>query len=72
MLKVKASLTLYTSYNLGQRIVDKSTKLSKKKGFSIECFTADFSRFSILKVKICHLRFRMGTRHQTQAFLGFS
>ena len=31
-------------YNLGQRVGDKVTKLSKI-GFSMECFTADFLRF---------------------------
>ena len=29
------------SYNLGKRIVDRLTKLSKL-GFSVECFAADF------------------------------
>ena len=33
-----------SSYNLGQKVVDKFTKLSKR-GFSIECFTADVLRF---------------------------
>ena len=32
-------------YNPGQNIVDRITKVSKK-GFSVECFTADFSQFS--------------------------
>ena len=33
-----------SSYNLGQKVVDKFTKLSKT-GFSIEYFTADILRF---------------------------
>ena len=33
-----------SSYNLGQKVVDKFTKLSKT-GFSIECFTADILPF---------------------------
>ena len=32
------------TYNLGQKVRDKLTKLSKI-GFSMECFTADFLRF---------------------------
>ena len=42
------------SDNIGQKIEDKFTKLSKI-GFSVECLTADFSRFSSRKLKICIL-----------------
>ena len=35
-------------YNIGQKVVDKFTKLSKK-GFSMECFTADFLQFFFRK-----------------------
>ena len=34
----------YQKHNLGQKVRDKLTKLSKI-GFSMECFTADFLRF---------------------------
>ena len=39
-------------YNIGQNIVDKSTKLSNI-GFFIECFTTHFSQFCSITVKIC-------------------
>ena len=58
-------------YNLGQEVVDKFTKLSKTV-FSMECFTADFLRFFPENVKIWLLGGRLGTRHQIQAFQGFS
>ena len=34
----------FSPYNLGQKVVDKFTKLSKI-GVSVECFTADFLRY---------------------------
>ena len=45
------------------------TKLSKKALF-MECFTADFLYFS--SINICLLVDHLGTRHQIQAFQGFS
>ena len=42
-------------YNLGQKVVDKLTKLSKI-GFSMECFTDGFLRFFVSlwqSVKLC-------------------
>ena len=57
------SLEIYLEYNLGQKIVDKFTKLSKI-CFSMECLTADFSRFSYANVKTCLLRDRLGTHYQ--------
>ena len=42
--KILAGKTCDFSYNLGQKVGDKSTKLSKI-GFSMECFTADFLQF---------------------------
>ena len=59
------------TYNLGQKIVDKFTKLSKI-SFLIEWYTADFSRIFSTNVKICLLDGRLGTCHQIQAFQGFS
>ena len=47
------------------------TKLSKI-GFSMEWFTADFLQFFTKNVKIWLLVGRLGTRHQIQAFQGFS
>ena len=46
-------------YKLGQRIVDKFMKL-RKKDFSMECFTANFSLFPNANVKICPLSSRLG------------
>ena len=57
--------------NLGQKIGDKLTKLSKI-GFSMECFTADFLRFFTEKRQNLALVGQLGTRHQIQAFQGFS
>ena len=57
-------------YNFGQKVVDKFTKLTKI-GFSIEWFTADFSRFSSANVKKCFSGGRLGTRYQIQAFQRF-
>ena len=55
-------------YNLGQKIGDKFTKLSKI-GFSMKCVKADFlPRY----VKFWLLGGGLGTPHQTQAFQGFS
>ena len=42
--QTKTIITLLAVYNLGQRVGDKLTKLSKV-GFPMECFTADFLRF---------------------------
>ena len=42
---------LFAAYNLGQGIVEKLAKLSKI-DFSMECFTADFSRDFTKSVKI--------------------
>ena len=42
--QTKTIITPLAMYNLGQRVGDKLTKLSKV-GFSMECFTADFLRF---------------------------
>ena len=58
-------------YNLGQKVGDKFTKLSKI-GFFMECFTADFLQFLSKNVKILLFGGRLGTRHQIQAFQGFS
>ena len=48
--QTKTIITPLAMYNLGQRVADKLTKLSKV-GFSMECFTADFLRFFTEK---CH------------------
>ena len=58
-------------YNPRQKFVNKSTKLGKK-GFWMECFTADFLQDFNENVKIWLLGSRLGTRHQIQAFQGFS
>ena len=57
-------------HNLGQKVGDKLTKLSKI-GFSMEWFTADFLQFFTKNVKIWLLVGRLSTRHQIQAFQGF-
>ena len=57
-------------YNIGQKVVDKFTKLSKK-GFSMECFTADFCNFLPITIKIWLLGGWLGTHHQIQAIQGF-
>ena len=36
----------------------------------MEYFTADFSRFFSINVKICHLGGGLDTRHRVQAFQG--
>ena len=59
------------TYNLGQKVGDKLTKLSKI-GFSMECFTADFCDFLQKNVKIWLSVGRLGTRYQIQAFQRFS
>ena len=43
-MKKKTLLIKKCVYNLGQRVGDKFTKLSKI-GFSMECFTPDFLQF---------------------------
>ena len=58
-------------FNPGQKVGDKLTKLSKT-GSSMECFTSDFLRFFTKKCQIWLLGGRLGTRHQIQAFQGFS
>ena len=59
------------SYNLVQNVADKFTKLSKR-GFSMDCFTADFLRLFTEKCQNLGLGGRLGTCHQIQAFQGFS
>ena len=59
------------TYNLGQKFVDKLTKL-RKIDFSMECFTANIWLFSSAYVKIYPLTGRLGTRNQTKVFQGFS
>ena len=46
--------------NLEKNIVDKTKKLSNV-GFSMECFTVDFSQFCHTTVKICFLSSRLST-----------
>ena len=58
-------------YNLGQKIVDKFTKLSKT-DFSVECFIGDFLRFFAINVKVFLLGGRLVTSHKIQAFHRFS
>ena len=60
----------FADYNLGQEVVDKLTKLSKK-GFSMESFTADLLKFLCESVNIWFLGGRLGTRHQIQVLRGF-
>ena len=62
---------LISSWNLGEKIVDKFTKLDKI-WISRKSFTADFLRFFSTNVKICLLGGRLGARHQILTFLGFS
>ena len=57
--------------NLGQKVGDKFTKLSKT-GFPMECFTLIFCNFLQKTVKIWLLGGRLGTCHQIQTFQGFS
>ena len=59
------------SCSLGQKIADKFTKLNKT-CFSMEYFTTGFSRIFNTNIKICLLGGWLGTRHQIQAFQGFS
>ena len=59
------------NYNLGQKVVDKLTKLSKI-DFSMECFTADFLQDFTKIVKAWLLRGRLSTCHQFQSLQGFS
>ena len=58
-------------HNLGQNSIDNLVKLSVI-GFSMECFTADFSQFSDTTVKICVYGGLLGTHHQFQVFQEFS
>ena len=55
-----------SSDNLGEKVVDKLTKLGKK-GFSKEYFTADFCNFLPKIVKIWLLGSWLGTGHQIEA-----
>ena len=57
------------TYNLGQKAVDKFTKLSKI-SFSVERFRAVLRVF-IRNFKICLLGSRLGTPHQIRAFQEF-
>ena len=50
--------------------MDKFTKLFKI-GFSVECFTADLSRFCGTNCKTCLLSGPIGNRHQIQTFQRF-
>ena len=59
------------TFNLGQKVKDKFTKLSKR-GCSMECFTAGFLRVLPKNVKIWILGGLLGTRRQIQAFQRFS
>ena len=60
------------SSNLGQRIGDKFTTLSKI-DFSMKRITDDISQFFLPRyVKFWLFGGRLGTRRQTQAFQGFS
>ena len=54
------------SYNLGQKIVDRFTKLSKI-GFSTKYSVVDSSRFFSTNGKICVLASRLGTDHRKQS-----
>ena len=58
-------------YNLGQNIIDKSTKLSNI-GFSVECFTADFLQFCSTTVKTFLLGGRVSTFPSNLSILGIS
>ena len=55
------------NYNLGQKVVDKLTKLSKT-GFFKECVTVDFLQTFTKSIKTWLLGGRLGTHHQIQAF----
>ena len=57
--------------NLGQKILDKFTKLNKT-AFYVEPFTAGFSQYSSKNVKISLLGDWLGTSHQIQGIHGFS
>ena len=57
-------------YNIGLTIVDKLTKLTKI-GFPMECFTADYSQFSIKIVKISLLGGRLVLTINSKHFRSF-
>ena len=65
------SLFRLQSYNIGLNIADKFTKISKI-GFSVECFTAGISHFSMTTVKICLLGARLDPRFQLKVVWSFS
>ena len=52
-----------SSYNHGQDITDKLTKLSKI-DFSMECFTADLMQFFSATVKLCLLDSELSNCYQ--------
>ena len=58
------------SYNLGQILEEKLTKLSKA-DFLLECFSVDLSQFSGTTLKICLLGYQLGNRFQFQPFQEF-
>ena len=58
-------------YFLGLSFIFYVTKLSNI-SFSMECFTADFSRNSCTNFKVCFLGDRLGTGHQIEKFQGSS
>ena len=65
----KNNFWLYLQY--GPKVVNKFTKLGKI-GFCMECFTAVFFRIFNGNVKIWLMGVQLGTRHQIEAFQGFS
>ena len=61
----------FFSDNAGQKVVNKFLKLGKK-GFCIECFTAEFLRVFNKNVKSWLLGVRLGTCYHIEAFQEFS
>ena len=61
----------FSPYNLGQKVVDKFTKLSKI-GVSVEYLQQIFCDILLKNVTFCLLRGRPGTCHQIQTFTGYS
>ena len=57
-------------HNLGEKVGDKFTKLSKL-GFSMEFLRLTFCNFLPKNVKILFLVGRLGTPHQTKHFRDF-
>ena len=58
------------AYTLGQKVVDKSTRL-REIGFPMECFTG-FFQFLPKNIKIWLLGGWVGARYQSKVFWGFS